>query len=475
MELLKKWRGVGLVVAVIFSVAGCKSDNNQTAAEKAAAAVACGDVPKALEDANKAQASAEAELKTHDGGKNKNAVRDAKDAVKALTARKSACDAGTATTTATTTAGTTGDTSSSTSSPATTDPVISDELINLLTVTTVTATPCTTLVGDAGLGTVQYHIGALEQDVTHPGGKRLWSDAYSTPVVEPTDPVKQLAEIDVESCVNPHFGVGDLWRFAHLTVGNVKIVDLNPWLKPFAVDASQINDLAAQYTFLDLTDVQKKDPQVRSQVVDKNIEWQALAARLNTLRGRLAIAGDAEWSSSMNLHLIGGGLSVGTLPEVGIAEQPDVKKALILSVTEKNCGVIALVGYNLGDKRPEDFIVTVNCTPPTTTTTGPCRTCGHTTTTTTPCGNCGTTTTTTQPTTTTVVCASGKCDPGTTVAPSSETTVPRTTTTQPAGSPTTVSAGTGATNTSVPPTTVAPPATVPNTAPPSTNPPKPGG
>lgn len=366
-----------------------------------------------------------------------------------------------------------------------------DELRKLLTVEDVTATPCVELAGEAlpGTGAVMIHVDALDEDITHPGGTLLWTDSYASPVIS-TDPVEALEEFDVETCTNPHFGVGDAWRWARLPVRgtDLTVLDLNrDWMSFVDIPEEDINDVADGYVVLS-----SEDELSNEQVLEMNLEWQEKAARLNTLRHRLKLAGMVQdWTSTYTLKPVDNRLTVGGLPEIGVSADPDTRPALVLVIDEKNCGVTLAIGYNLGDKRPENFVQTEVCTPPTTTNPPPsCQNCVPPPP---PCTNCTTTTTappttvpgaTTTTTTTTTVpeepCVppnyrnpSGKCVPPTTVPPSPDTTVaPTTPTTQP-GSATTVAAGPGAPNTSVSPTTSTVAPAPPTTATPTTNVPPP--
>lgn len=216
------------------------------------------------------------------------------------------------------------------------DSSITDAVVAMLTVTTVTE-HCAT-----SSGVVTYDIGALKG--TPP---RKWSDALSTPLPGGLDAVK------ASTCTDPLYGSTVANMFATLKVDGVSVVSLNPWLRPF-MDVSQINDRASE--FIPLLDVAHPSQAQKVKAVAKNHDYQELANRLNTLMSRLQEAGTHAYKSERNWHLKAAGMQVGGLPEVGLDSRIDVKPALILEGTVKNaCGPVVRIGFNTGDKRPEVF------------------------------------------------------------------------------------------------------------------------
>jgi hypothetical protein len=345
--------------------------------------------------------------------------------------------------------------------PETTIPgTISQETLQALTVTTVEANKCLELVG-SGDGYVGWDIGALKRTV--PDGPRLWNDSISIPLGEAgAEPSTMFREFQTNVCEDPILGSTWAYMFAHMEIGGVRVIDLNPWLEPFAVEPEEINDVAR--SFVPLVDVANPSTEQQTAAAEANRSWQAYAVRIVTLFERFTVGDVQSWTSVWNMHLTGGGVIVGNFPEVGVNPNQEALPALILSVTEKGqCAPIMLLGINVGDQRPEEFAPPACGTPPVETVppgTNPPH--GSTP----PSTNPPTTMppSTTVPPTTVPPCPSGKCTPPTTLPPSPETTTAPTTATTVAGSPTTVSAGHGATNTSVPPTTVAPAPPPPTTA-----------
>jgi hypothetical protein len=275
---------------------------------------------------------------------------------------------------------------------------LSDEdleaLIALLTVNTVTANDCVSLEEEHGADTAmsigngnavyKWHIGALEP--VSDGG-RLWSDAVSVPF-KATEMPAMLTELQLGHCIDPLLGCMTGNYFAGLTVGGVDLLELNPWFEPFVGEPEEtINGCAAE--FVPLLDVEDPSEEQVEEANEAQLEWQVVAAKLNTLLERIQLLGVEARASSLNYHLVAGGLVVGGLPAVGYNDVQEDLPALVFVVTRKdNCPLLA-IGYNTGDKRLEEFQLP-DCVPP------PCEPCpSPSTTITPPCDNC--TTTTTQP------------------------------------------------------------------------------
>jgi len=256
---------------------------------------------------------------------------------------------------------------SDTEAPASSE---NSELIALLTVDT-TVVNCAELVGDDAVKTLEdgrkiipFDFGALKP--VEEGGRK-WSDALSTPLIanQPTDALK---EIQTAICLDPLLGVSLAHLFAHFTVDDVKIVDLNDWLKPFEVDADLINDLAAE--FAPLLDVANPSDEQVSSAINQNLIYQGLAEKLGTMLTRFSIVGIQSARSVLNYHLAGGGLVVGGLPEVALNATQEGLPALVLEVNMKPGVCLARIGFNTGDKRPEVFGCPFATTPTTSNPTG---------------------------------------------------------------------------------------------------------
>lgn len=220
-------------------------------------------------------------------------------------------------------------------------------LVDLLTVDTVTE-QCATSIDQ---NVVMYDVGALKSVPP-----RKWSDALSTPLGN-----EGLAGIEQAICNDPLYGVTVANMLAGLSIDGVSVGSLNSWLSPFGGDVSNINDWAALY--IPLLDVAQPSNEQLQEAVDRNRDWQWVAARLNTLLSRFKVVGIETLKSVKNWHLAAGGLVTGGLPEVELDPRQDAKKALVLQVTLKNACVPLRIGFNLGDKRPEVFKPPVCKTP----------------------------------------------------------------------------------------------------------------
>lgn len=229
------------------------------------------------------------------------------------------------------------------------------DLIELLTVNTTTVN-CADLVGEGnstntedGNTVIKFDVGALKPVALN---GRAWSDAISTPVLS-DKPADALKEIQTAICRDPLLGASVAHLLANLTVGGVKVVDINDWLKPFTVNADQINDLGAG--FIPLLDIKAPTSEQLTAAINQNLSYQELAEKLGTLLTRFKVVGIQSEKSTLNYHLDAAGLVVGKLPEVAINAKQENLPALVLEATVKPGNCLVSIGFNTGDKRPEVF------------------------------------------------------------------------------------------------------------------------
>ncbi|MDB5168995.1 MAG: hypothetical protein JWO41_351 [Candidatus Saccharibacteria bacterium] len=224
-------------------------------------------------------------------------------------------------------------------------------LTKLLTVST-SSVDCKSVVSETG-GKVDGNIVGYVIGVLKSVPPRKWSDALSTPLAGST-PAEKRRALYAAVCEDPELGSSIANMLAHLTVDGVNVGSLNSWLSPFAGDASQINDIAASY--IPLMDVKKPTSAQVKVAASKNVEWQEVASKVDTLIGRFSLGDVRSLASVTNYHLTAGGLSVGGLSEVGINPHQENLPALTMSVTLKGgCAPLKVIGFNVGDKRPEVF------------------------------------------------------------------------------------------------------------------------
>jgi hypothetical protein len=371
------------------------------------------------------------------------------------------------------------------STTSTIAPELSEELIKLLTITRP-ETDCVKVIRESGQTIidaegVKMYWGQIEATLAVGNGGRVDSDSIGTPL-EGATPEELFEAVQVAVCKDAYVASMVANFFANLTLNGRNVVDMNDWLIPSkGAPEDIVHVIAAKYDIKPVELATSNKPtadeaKAIKKLPAKAVEFQEFAGKVNTLLTRFRLDGVQSLQSVKNYHLRDGGLVAEGLPIAELNPRQENLPALILVLTEKGqCPPILIIGFNLQDKRLEQFPLP-SCEPPTPTThPGSPTTTAPPNTTVTTCPNCGTTTTTT----TTVPeepCVppnyrnpSGKCVPPTTVPPSADTTVaPTTPTTQP-GSVTTVAAGTGATNTTAPPTTAAPAPAPPTTATPTTN------
>ncbi|MEO8785070.1 MAG: hypothetical protein ABI221_01985 [Candidatus Saccharimonadales bacterium] len=339
-------------------------------------------------------------------------------------------------------------------------------LIEALTVKTTTV-DCTDIVEKYGKDKVvdgryvKFDIGALLPVDPTNTSMRKWSDAISTPFTsEQTDKKAMATELEAAICEDPELGVTVAHMFADLKVGETKIVDVNPWLKPYENDDSKINDGAAK--FVPLMDVATPGKAQVNEAEKQNIAYQKLAAKLVTMLGRFQNTGVQTQETSVNYFLEAGGLVVAQLPEVGKNPEQYDATALTFTATRKTGGCYLEIGFNVGDKRPEVF---KNCTNLTSTPPGkPPMTV------TIPGGHTGTTSVET-----TIPGVSPKHDNGYVGPGTGRGTIPNTSPTPDHGQKNPVGGTVAGTTpeTAAPGTTIRP--STPNTAPENTVPPAPKG
>ena len=199
---------------------------------------------------------------------------------------------------------------------------------------------------------------------------RQWSDALSTPLKGATA-AEMRTWINRAICEEPVIGVSLAHLFAHLQVGGVTVLSLQStdWLKPFAVDASQINDLVASYTPLTVWHLKNPSKQdspddVWQAALKANAAYQEVASRLVFLLSRYQLGQVMNINSTHHYHLVGGGLTADNIPEVEISTVPDTLPSLVFFLTEKTaCVPISVLAFNTGDKRPMLGDIPQSCAP----------------------------------------------------------------------------------------------------------------
>lgn len=231
-------------------------------------------------------------------------------------------------------------------------------IVKELTVNTVPReAECTT---DAN-GVIPWDVPAI--NLTAPG--RLWPDSIEPPFTT-NDPYKVRAEVLKTNCVNPNFGVMDANALANLEVQGVKVGDVNSWLKPYEGTSNELIATKAA-AFMPLLNVKTPTDAQLKAAPEKNREYQEFIAKVNTLLLRFFIDGVRSGPSTLNYHLLVGGLTAG-LPMIVTNPDQEGLPALRLKIMFKGQDVCGTdVGFNMKDRRWEQFACTTPSTPGTPT------------------------------------------------------------------------------------------------------------
>jgi len=252
--------------------------------------------------------------------------------------------------------------SSPSPSPTADTPALSDELKALLDASSVPMIDCVSVVEETGGVTVDDTYPLFVKTFLDVDAKdaslRKWSDALSTPLKGKT-PEKMHQWLNRAICEEPLVGVSLAHLFAHLEVSGVSILSLQStdWLKPYAVDANQIDELTAQFVPLEVWKLQNpgKSPSNDQYVeaLNANHDYQALASKLVFLLSRYQLAGVKSINSTHHYHLVAGGLRADGIPPVEVSTAKDTYPSLVFYLTEKTaCKPISVLAFNTGDKRP---------------------------------------------------------------------------------------------------------------------------
>lgn len=235
------------------------------------------------------------------------------------------------------------------------------EIIDALTVKTVT-TDCVAVAKESSTAetystksgkVVKFDIGALKTVGTG-ANQRRWSDAISTPLEsDQSNNDAMTTEMQAAFCEDPLLGSTFANMIANMKVDGVKVVDLNKWLKPYEGDASVIADRAA--SFMPLRQGEKPSKADLEKAITKNKQWQAVAEKLGTLLERFQASGVGSDDTILNYHLNADGLMVAGLPDVSLNPEQYKATAFRLVLTKKTGGCFLEIGFNVGDKRPEQF------------------------------------------------------------------------------------------------------------------------
>lgn len=239
---------------------------------------------------------------------------------------------------------------------------LSDELKALLDASSAPIVDCPAIVketgGDVVDSTYPLFVKSLLGVDTKNADLRKWSDALSTPL-KGSDKKEMNKWLKRAICEEPVIGVSLAHLFANLEVKGVSVLELQKtdWLKPFDVDASEIDDLVAKYVPLEEWKLQNPgdtpSEEQYGEALKANHEYRKVASKVIFLLSRYELAGVKSIDSKHHYQLVAGGLRADGIPEVGISKESDNLPSLVFYLTEKTaCKPISVLGFNTGDKRP---------------------------------------------------------------------------------------------------------------------------
>lgn len=248
---------------------------------------------------------------------------------------------------------------------------LNQDVLNALTVHDTTV-DCVNVVEQTGVGKTvtladgtklaAYEVGALKA-VGDGANMRRHADDISTPFeTSATDKDAQLRELEASICEDPELGIMFANLFANMQINGVKVVDLNSWLAPFVGDANTINTEAAGFMPL-LGQEGTPSESLSQKAVDQGRAYQKVAQLVNTLLTRFRNDGVGSKATTLNFHLVNGGLVAGSLPQIALNTTQESLPSLILTLDEKTGQCLAIIGANEEDKRAEVLACQV---PPTT-------------------------------------------------------------------------------------------------------------
>jgi hypothetical protein len=180
---------------------------------------------------------------------------------------------------------------------------------------------------------------------------RKWSNSIALPM-DGVNAEAALAQMMDTVCHDPSFGATVAAGLAHATDGQMALVNYYEWLKPFRFE--EVDEIAKDYMPAFKNGAFRDDLSVDETLdaIQKNKDWQEVAALINTALANLNNMGIQSPQSVWNAHQVGRS-DVG-LPEVALNDSQENLPALVLGLTKKGeeCPIFQ-IAFNVGDKRPE--------------------------------------------------------------------------------------------------------------------------
>lgn len=181
-------------------------------------------------------------------------------------------------------------------------------------------------------------------------GKGLWGDSISTPMKHTENRKAAEREIKTALCEDPVVASMVARHFAEMEIDGHKIINMNPWLKPYAGNPSGINDDAER--LMPGYGKELKGDKAVEEALEAKREHEALAEKLATLLDRYKNLGfKGNVTTTLNYHLKAGGHKVEGMPEVELNEDQYKGRFLVFELTDKDGDCLRVLMFNTGDKR----------------------------------------------------------------------------------------------------------------------------
>ena len=369
-SMSNKVTGIVLAATLGLSLAACSSATEASDVST----VSCETVVDAIASAETSLTDAQASLKESKGTpaetSDKSDVKSAQSELDALNERADKCDA-----------------EAGVSLASDTDDLeLTDELRDLLDATYATPGVCPAIVQAAGGSVVQGYYDLLLKALYQvdangdPENTLEWSDALSTYLPGNT-PAEKYESLKVAICTEPVVGVALAHLFAHLEVGDTRVLELQTtdWLDKYNVSDENINDLVADFFPNFNVKEEDRDDESDQAALDAMTEYQSMADNLIYLLSRYQLVDVRAIDSTHHYHQVAGGLTADGIPEIEVSSDLDSRPALVFFLTEKTaCVPISVLAFNVGDKRPELGAIPADCTPFVPPTPGCQSDCGGT-------------------------------------------------------------------------------------------------
>jgi hypothetical protein len=227
---------------------------------------------------------------------------------------------------------------------------LTDEMKTLLTVTD-SSSSCTKIVGEDAVidGVYKLNVEALTQ-----ASKRYVTTSPGLPL-EGKSAKARHADIELTLCTDPLQGGMFAHYLAHAKVADTSILSLNEWLQPFNVDVNQVSVKVQELYLPNFGKDNPTDDEYQAQATATRA-YVEFASKLVTMLNRFQQYDEAKAKSRLNYSLAAGGAVVGIVPPLQLNPEQESLQAKRYALTEKDqCKPLLIFGFNVHDKRVEEF------------------------------------------------------------------------------------------------------------------------